>query len=129
MNKKAKSSSLPNDADQGLACELMSLCGSLIYHLMSTFHDNTDANGSYCSFNLHDDTLKCKGSQWVLMSGRKTEKETELSGRDSGMISKRILLITLLNLNETQSAFSWWRNNKLLWVCIMTDSDDLSLWG
>lgn len=27
-----------------LARELMGLCGSLISHLMSTFHDNTNAN-------------------------------------------------------------------------------------
>lgn len=39
-----------------LACELMGLRGSPISHLMSTFHDNTDANAGYCSLNLHDDT-------------------------------------------------------------------------
>lgn len=58
-----------------LACELMGLCGSLISHLMSTFHDNTNANGCYCSLNLHDDISKCKGSQWVLMSFRKSKKK------------------------------------------------------
>lgn len=56
-----------------LARELMGLGGSLISHLMSTFHDNTDANGGYCSLNLHDDTLKCKGSQGVLMGRRKKD--------------------------------------------------------
>lgn len=56
---------------KGLACELMGLHRSLISHLMSTFHDNTNANGRYCSLNLHDGTSKCKRSQWVLMSVRK----------------------------------------------------------
>lgn len=53
-----------------LACELMGLRGSVSSHLMSTLHDNADANGGYCSLNLHDDIWKCKGSQWVLMSFR-----------------------------------------------------------
>lgn len=56
-----------------LARELMGLSGSLISHLMSTFHDNTNANGGYCALNLHDDTLKCKGSQRALMRERKQD--------------------------------------------------------
>lgn len=58
-----------------LAWELIGLCGSLISHLMSTFHDNTIANGGYCSPNLHDGTWKCKGSLWVLMSVKKSKKK------------------------------------------------------
>lgn len=58
-----------------LARELMGLRGSLISHLMSTFHDNTNANGAYCSLNLHDDTSKCKGSQRLLMSVRKSKRD------------------------------------------------------
>lgn len=61
----------------------MGLRGSLISHLMSTFHDNANANGRYCSLNLHDDTWKCKGSQWVLMSVSKSKgkkrKEKDLT--------------------------------------------------
>lgn len=72
-----------------LARELMGLCRSLISHLMSTFHDNTNANGGYCLLNLHDDTWKCKGSQGVLMSVGKKQKRLNCASEIVECFSKK----------------------------------------